>query len=261
MLFRPRDITLIPPQLPAYLSTYNLERIVGKPTDDQVKAIHAAIRALNSVAHLPALYDPDLSMQLSQHLFNAQLRIAVHREECMVALLPSDESTFIPPDLPPHIPGTLHKVIGAPSYDDVKSVQSAIRDVENLAYNSHLFDADLSMKLYQHLFNIQFARYMRDSVHGSFTSRIDSEERHPGVTSQSNNDSQQNNMNTRSEDRHHVTTRSSGPEQVKSSEITQLGDVMKEIKDAIGESKHVLKHMNKVLVATQRSMSTVTVGL
>ncbi|CAE6501124.1 unnamed protein product [Rhizoctonia solani] len=124
-----RAAIINPPQLPTYFSQYNLKPIVGKPTE--VKIIHAAIRAVNGVAHLHGLYNPDLFMQLSQHLFNAQP--AVCRADYFVNLLPGAKSTFTPPNLPSYVPGTLNKVIGVPSDYEIKSVQSAIRNVENLA--------------------------------------------------------------------------------------------------------------------------------
>ncbi|CAE6463511.1 unnamed protein product [Rhizoctonia solani] len=253
MPFHLGDAALTPPQLPAYLSTFDLKPIVGKPTDEEVKAVHAAIRALNGVAHIPVLYDPNLSMQLSQHLFNVQL--AVYREEYSIKLLPSDKSTFTPPNLPSHIPGTLSKVIGAPSNDELKNVQSTLRNVENLAYNPQLFDADLSIKLSQHLFNLQFARYMQESAQGSFAPKVDSKEPHSAVLQAS---SAPCGVDPRSEDRNNVGALQ--PERVTPPEIAQLGEVMKEMKEAIEGSTDVLRHMDKVLVSTQRSMSTVTVG-
>ncbi|CAE6376559.1 unnamed protein product [Rhizoctonia solani] len=63
-----------PPPLPEYISTnYNLNVIVGVPKEEEVKAIHDAIRAVNSVSNFPALYDHKLSTQLAQYLFTVQM--------------------------------------------------------------------------------------------------------------------------------------------------------------------------------------------
>jgi hypothetical protein len=41
-----------PPDLPSYLSdTFDLKPVVGVPSDNEVKLIHAAIRALDEVAN------------------------------------------------------------------------------------------------------------------------------------------------------------------------------------------------------------------
>ncbi|CAE6473928.1 unnamed protein product, partial [Rhizoctonia solani] len=50
------------------------------------------------------------------------------------------------------------------------SVHGVIRAMDNLA-NSPFFDSALKVKLSQHLFNIQFARYIEDSNQGHFTQR------------------------------------------------------------------------------------------
>lgn len=43
---------LIPPKLPSFLaSTFDLRPIIGTPTNEQVKLIHGALRALNSMLH------------------------------------------------------------------------------------------------------------------------------------------------------------------------------------------------------------------
>ncbi|CCO36787.1 hypothetical protein BN14_10931 [Rhizoctonia solani AG-1 IB] len=59
-----------PPPLPEYISrNHNLNVIVGVPKEEEVKAIHDAIRAVN----IPALYDHKLSTQLAQYLFTVQM--------------------------------------------------------------------------------------------------------------------------------------------------------------------------------------------
>ncbi|KAF8598002.1 hypothetical protein BDV93DRAFT_512902 [Ceratobasidium sp. AG-I] len=87
-----------PPELPSYLlHAFELKPVVGIASDDEVKMIHAVIRAVENVskgrttrirrllylhtsksrsqrsqnlANVPSMFNPDLSMSLSQHLFN-----------------------------------------------------------------------------------------------------------------------------------------------------------------------------------------------
>ncbi|KAG8702542.1 hypothetical protein FRC08_003416 [Ceratobasidium sp. 394] len=74
--------------------------------------------------------------------------------------------THTPPPLPAHIQVELEPVTGPPSNEQIKSVQTALRLSENLANVPSMFDADLSMKLSQHLFDIQFERYLRQVADG-----------------------------------------------------------------------------------------------
>ncbi|KAG8713131.1 hypothetical protein FRC11_013205, partial [Ceratobasidium sp. 423] len=59
---------------------------------------------------------------------------------------------------------------GAPSDEELDSAHNAVRTLEGLAHGP-FFDSILSVKLSQHLFNIQFARYIRDSDQGHFAQR------------------------------------------------------------------------------------------
>ncbi|CAE7234152.1 unnamed protein product, partial [Rhizoctonia solani] len=79
-------------------------------------------------------------------------------------LLP--RSVYTPPALPSHIPCTLNQVIGTPSDDDLKAAQGALKSVENWAAGARTFDADLNMRISQHVFDLQFARYMHDLAQG-----------------------------------------------------------------------------------------------
>ncbi|KAH7335783.1 hypothetical protein B0J17DRAFT_667777 [Rhizoctonia solani] len=160
------DMTYNPPPLPEYLSrTHDIKIIVGVPTDEEVKAIHDTIRAVNSVANIPALYDHKLSTQLAQYLFTVQM--AVYRNEYPSSIFPV-EHTYTPPPIPSHIPISLEPVAGAPSDEELESAHGVVRVMENLV-NSPFYDSALSVKLSQHLFNIQFARYIQDSNQGHFT--------------------------------------------------------------------------------------------
>ncbi|CUA73056.1 hypothetical protein RSOLAG22IIIB_10501 [Rhizoctonia solani] len=159
-----------PPSLPAYLtSTHDLKSIVGIPSDEDVKAIHATVRAVNGMSHIPGMHDPELSVQLAKHLFDVQM--AVYRSQYSFSLFPGD-IVYTPPPLPSHIPITLQPVVGAPSDEELKIVHSMVRAAENLANSPSMFDSELSLKLSQHLFNINIARYIRDSMHGQLGSQI-----------------------------------------------------------------------------------------
>ncbi|KAF8594049.1 hypothetical protein BDV93DRAFT_612023 [Ceratobasidium sp. AG-I] len=158
-----------PPDLPAYLAnTFELKPVLGVPTNDEVKNIHAVIRAAEIASQIPAWNDPDLSMELAQHLFDIQT--ARYRDKYPVNVFPST-NTYAPPTLPSHIAVTLEPVIGAPSDDEVKLVHTALRTSENLANFPSMFDPDLSMNLSQHLFDIQFARHIQRTTEGYFTPR------------------------------------------------------------------------------------------
>ncbi|QRV82957.1 hypothetical protein RhiJN_10973 [Ceratobasidium sp. AG-Ba] len=163
---------LTPPKLPRFLADLvNLRVIEGVPTDSEVKLVHAAIRSLNEVVHVPGLYDPDLTVGLSEYLFGVQMGIwkliksnprntkERYREKYPCIIFPSS-TTYTPPQLPPHIRVSLEPVKNTPSDDQIKSVQTALRISENLANVPSMFDADLSMNLSQHLFDIQFGRYL-----------------------------------------------------------------------------------------------------
>ncbi|CAE7200678.1 unnamed protein product [Rhizoctonia solani] len=198
---------------------------------------------------VPAFYNPDLSMQLSQHLFGAQL--AIYRVNYSMTLLPGEKNVYTPPTLPSHVPGTLHEVIGVPSDEEIKSVQGTLRGLENLSNSPHLFDQDLSMKLSQHMFNLQFARYMHDSSEGNFVSETLLEAPNP-VAPQDEP----------------TAPGSEGEERnvpPQPSELAELGQTMKEIhgvmkdiqetmmstRDTAMESKDVLKTMNRALTLIQ----------
>ncbi|EUC53525.1 hypothetical protein RSOL_009020 [Rhizoctonia solani AG-3 Rhs1AP] len=286
-----------PPALPAHLATiYDLKPITGQPTNEQVITIHAAMRAVNAEAQVPHLCNPELSLQLSQHLFSVQM--AVYRNAYPLSILPRD-NTYAPPSLPTHIPITLETVTGSPSNEQLKTAQDAMRIVESRGYGP-LFDPDLNMHLSQHLFNLQLARYIQDSTLGQFTSRPN-ESRHiplnnpgsdegsgagsmAGSNAGSGGSSDAGSMagslemlppdtiDTRPEA--HITqpelarsavpvpniTRPLGPEPVSarnhtSPEITQLAQAMDTIKELMSESKGVLENINRVLIATQRNQA------
>ncbi|CAE6473254.1 unnamed protein product [Rhizoctonia solani] len=276
------EIVSTPPRLPDYLlAAYNPKPIVGKPADEDVQTIHAVVRALNGVAHVPTLYNPDLSMKLSQHLFGVQMGmylriingtsfhelyeayVAIYRANYSGALLPGDMSVYIPPALPSHIPGTLNQVVGAPSDEEIKLAQGALRSVENLAISPQLFDANLSMRLSQHVFNLQFARYMHDSAAGRFVSETEPEEHRP-VVSQTTQEAPEHptvahelpNLHNEGRNISPIPAVEQAPQEP--SDIAELGEtIVKAIKEATSETKDVLENMNRVITLIKRDQSTV----
>ncbi|CAE6463538.1 unnamed protein product [Rhizoctonia solani] len=249
------EIILTPPRLPSYLrAVHELKPIVGKPADEDVKAIHAVIRALGAVSHLPTFYNPDLSMQLSQYLFGVQM--AVFRASYSMELLPGEKSVFIPPELPSHIPGALNQVVGAPSDEEIKLAQSALRNTENLAISPQLFDADLSMRLSQHFFNIQFAA-------GRFVPKTEPKESYPAASQPAHEIKEYSTITHELPNLHDEGRRSCPVPEVEQSpqelsEIAQLGEmIVKAIKEATSETKNVLESMNRVLTLIKQDQSTV----
>ncbi|CAE6463529.1 unnamed protein product [Rhizoctonia solani] len=224
IMILPSQTTLTPPGLPSYLrAVHELRPIVGKPTDEEVKAIHAVIRALNAVVHLYTVYDPNLSVQLSQHLFGAQM--------------------------------------GTPSIEDIKSAQSALRTAENLVTIPQMFDADLNMKLSQHLFDLQFARYIHDLAQGESTPSNRSVPPYiPQPVQEPQDNFSADPPAPYSESEEQVqNTPVARPEQVRESpsEVGQLSEIMKEMRDATRESKGVLDNMNRMLMSIKRDQCTV----
>ncbi|KAL5640044.1 hypothetical protein ACGC1H_007370 [Rhizoctonia solani] len=271
-----------PPALPAHLaSIYDLKPITGQPTNDEVKIIHAAIRAVSAEAQIPQLCNPELLLQLSQHLFSVQM--AVYRSAYPLSILPKD-NTYAPPSLPTHIPITLKPVTGSPSNEQLKTAQDAMRIVESRGFGP-LFDPDLNMHLSQHLFNLQLARYIQDSTLGRFTAKSNaprhlspSTPRSDGVSlagsgigsGEAGSPLPPHTIDTGPEA--HITqlelarnavpvpniTQPLGSEPATgsnytSSDITQLGQAVNNIKELMSESKGVLENINRVLIATQRN--------
>ncbi|CUA69484.1 hypothetical protein RSOLAG22IIIB_08491 [Rhizoctonia solani] len=153
---------LVPPQLPPFLANvFNLKPIVSDPSRGEVKLVHDAVRALNNFLHTPELRNTDLSIELSQHLFDIQ--IVCHRQKYPTSVLPNDV-VYDPPTLPSYIPVELKSVTGPPSNKDIASVHSALRISESFANVPSIFDPDLHVQLSQHLFDIQLARHVQRSI-------------------------------------------------------------------------------------------------
>ncbi|CAE6435838.1 unnamed protein product [Rhizoctonia solani] len=147
-----------PPVLPTYLkNVYDLQPIVGLPSNDEVVGIHTIIQAATKVSSVPGMHDSDLFMKLADHLFSAQM--LVYRSKYTNLLFPTDV-TYTPPVLPAHVPVNLEPVSCAPSDEEVTKVQDAIRTYQKYSEIPSMFEPRVSAELSQHFFDIQMARYM-----------------------------------------------------------------------------------------------------
>ncbi|KAG8770972.1 hypothetical protein FRC12_003933 [Ceratobasidium sp. 428] len=156
-------MTLTPPVIPPFMANVvQLTPIEGLPSDEEVKKVLHAIRLVTELMHgqleMPEKKNEDLMMELSQHLFEVQM--ARYRDTYPCSIFPSD-TTYTPPPLPEIFQIQLEPMKGAPSNKQIQSVQAALRKSELTAKIPPMFDADLDMKLSQHLFDIQFERYRR----------------------------------------------------------------------------------------------------
>ncbi|CUA70780.1 hypothetical protein RSOLAG22IIIB_09115 [Rhizoctonia solani] len=243
-----------PPILPAHLSSvYDLKPIVGQPTDEQVKAIHAVIGAVDAGSRVPNLYGPDLSLQLSQHLFSVQM--AVYRKSYPVNVFPGD-NTYTPPSLPAYVPFELDPIVGAPSKDQLKAAQHAMRAVESLG-NGPLFDSELTMRLSQHVFNLQFAQYIQDSIYGEFVPDPTEYQRAAPLNQGVPNPPAPINTDEEVPPEPIPTDEPTTRESSLAAAIKEQGQVMNDMKELMSESKGVLETMSRVLIAIQRSQTMV----
>ncbi|CAE6455664.1 unnamed protein product [Rhizoctonia solani] len=72
------DVIYDPPTLPAYIPI-ELKTVTGSPSNEDISSVHTALRISESFVNVPSIFDPDLHVQLSQHLFDIQLARHVQR--------------------------------------------------------------------------------------------------------------------------------------------------------------------------------------
>ncbi|CAE6463781.1 unnamed protein product [Rhizoctonia solani] len=65
-------IAFTPPALPAHVSV-NLETVTGAPSNEEIIKVQEAIRSYQQFSNVPSLFDPNINMDLSQHLFDIQM--------------------------------------------------------------------------------------------------------------------------------------------------------------------------------------------
>ncbi|CUA74393.1 hypothetical protein RSOLAG22IIIB_11187 [Rhizoctonia solani] len=68
----PEAMAYIPPALPTHLSV-QLEPISGAPSDEEIIKVQDAIRSYQQFANASSIFDPNINMELSQHLFDIQM--------------------------------------------------------------------------------------------------------------------------------------------------------------------------------------------
>ncbi|CAE6362900.1 unnamed protein product [Rhizoctonia solani] len=154
-----RNVVSSPPDLPPYLKNiHDLKPIIGPPTDDELLAIHAVIRAAQNASNIPGMYDSVLSMKLAEHVFAAQM--ARYRSKYSLGIF-REKIVFTPPVLPEHVPVKLQSITEAPTDEDLTKVHSALRAYEQFSNVPSMFDPQVSMELSQHMFELQMARYMQ----------------------------------------------------------------------------------------------------
>ncbi|CAE6435828.1 unnamed protein product [Rhizoctonia solani] len=71
-LMFPTDVTYTPPTLPAHVPV-NLEPISCAPSDEEVTKVQDAIRTYHKYWEIPSMFEPLVSAELSQHLFDIQM--------------------------------------------------------------------------------------------------------------------------------------------------------------------------------------------
>ncbi|CAE6468646.1 unnamed protein product [Rhizoctonia solani] len=253
-------ISLVPPQLPPFLaSVFNLKPILGNPSREEIKLVHEAVRAMNNFLHTPELRNTDISIELSQHLFDIQM--ACHRQKYPTSVLPNDV-IYDPPTLPAHIPVELKSVNGPPSNEEVTSAHTALRISESFVNVPSIFDPDLHVQLSQHLFDTQLARHVERSIMKRTTPPTSAPPHHAVPHSNSGNTDANNNPITHTSsiptpgqlaESTQATLEQSDssnehPRHSNPSEISELRELMIEIRDT-------LKSGNRILVGAQNSLA------
>ncbi|CAE6442413.1 unnamed protein product [Rhizoctonia solani] len=74
----PNDVVYNPPALPNYIQV-ELKPVTGPPSNEDIASVHTALRISESYVNVPAIFDPDVHAQLSQHLFDIQFARHVQR--------------------------------------------------------------------------------------------------------------------------------------------------------------------------------------
>ncbi|EUC58377.1 hypothetical protein RSOL_250110 [Rhizoctonia solani AG-3 Rhs1AP] len=74
----PINTTYTPPALPAHVLV-NLEPISGSPSNEEIIKVQNAIRSYQQFSNVPSLFNPEVHMDLSQHLFDIQMASYMQR--------------------------------------------------------------------------------------------------------------------------------------------------------------------------------------
>ncbi|KAH7335790.1 hypothetical protein B0J17DRAFT_707710 [Rhizoctonia solani] len=161
------------------------------------------------------MHDPDLSIRLAKHLFDVQMGHRVYATPFAVSCAVM-----------------LQSVIGAPSDDELKLVHNMVRAGGSLVNSSSIFDPNLEMKLSQHLFNINIARFIRDSIHAICSTRPPEDEARPPTEGLS---AQAKELNLRDV-------------------MIDVTTAQEENNRILSEAGETLKNINRTLVSTQLTL-------
>ncbi|KAG8732507.1 hypothetical protein FRC11_013126 [Ceratobasidium sp. 423] len=82
----PNDVVYNPPALPNYIQV-KLTPVVGPPSNGEVASVHTALRISESFVNVPSIFDPDVHIQLSQHLFDIQFGMT--SSHCVLPVSPA----------------------------------------------------------------------------------------------------------------------------------------------------------------------------
>ncbi|KAL5632040.1 hypothetical protein ACGC1H_000161 [Rhizoctonia solani] len=74
----PTNTIYTPPALPAHVSV-NLEPVSGAPSNEEIIKVQNAIRSYQQFSNIPSLFNPEVNMDLSQHLFDIQMASYMQR--------------------------------------------------------------------------------------------------------------------------------------------------------------------------------------
>ncbi|KAH7335832.1 hypothetical protein B0J17DRAFT_667988 [Rhizoctonia solani] len=97
----PNDVVYEPPTLPPFIPV-ELKSVTGPPSNEEIASAHAALRMSESFVNVPSIFDPDLHVQLSQHLFDIQLARYVQRSivKRMTTVPPAPQNQTAPHTAP-----------------------------------------------------------------------------------------------------------------------------------------------------------------
>ncbi|CAE6527573.1 unnamed protein product [Rhizoctonia solani] len=72
LLAFPSNATYTPPSLPAHISV-TLGTVSGVPTNEEMIKVQEAVRSYQQFSHVPSMFDAQVNMELTQHLFDLQM--------------------------------------------------------------------------------------------------------------------------------------------------------------------------------------------
>ncbi|KAH7335836.1 hypothetical protein B0J17DRAFT_668002 [Rhizoctonia solani] len=100
-MFREK-IVFTPPVLPEHVPV-RLESVTESPSDEDLTKVHSALRAYEQFSNVPSMFDPRVSMELSQHMFELQMTRYMQR----VSKAPLSLQPIEPPRSPARPPSSI----------------------------------------------------------------------------------------------------------------------------------------------------------